>query len=95
MLEPIKVTNYGEHIVAPPAHEGTGFDPTTLDPMTHKITGPFGIHRRCEGIVDLRDVSDTHNVIVCRRCALRLYIPDFVKTWSDLSDHFKIQKEAI
>ncbi|RKY79966.1 hypothetical protein DRQ07_05900 [candidate division KSB1 bacterium] len=47
------------------------------------------IHKECNNLMDLINVSDTHNALICRRCLLRILIPNKLKTWKDLIEHYK------
>lgn len=47
------------------------------------------IHKKCNGLMDLNPVSDTHNVLICKKCLLRILIPNNLKTWKDLIEYYK------
>lgn len=42
------------------------------------------IHMRCNGWVDLKTVSETHDALYCRSCGMRVVIPKKVSTWRSL-----------
>lgn len=80
MLNEIILTEYGEVLSCYPGTETR--DDIDLDSC-------IGAHEVCEGWVDLRKVSKTHNAIVCRRCHLRIVVPSEVNTWKKLAGYFK------
>ena len=74
-MEKILLTSYGE----------------TLKPYGDQnkdtvLAGTIGVHS-CGGWVDIKTLSPTHNVIVCRACYLRIVIPNSIKTYGQLIEH--------
>ena len=83
MLIPVVVTEFGEELVGYPGkrHE-LGTDETEESPMS------ISVHGRCRGFVDRKDVSNSHDVLKCRACFLRVYVPKSVQTYGDIRRHF-------
>jgi len=48
------------------------------------VGGYIGNHGICTDFIDLKSVSTTHNVILCRSCKLRIVIPKEIETYGDL-----------
>jgi len=44
----------------------------------------IGLHDVCTGWIDYMEVSDTHAVIKCRHCGLRIYIECCITTFGEL-----------
>lgn len=44
----------------------------------------IAVHYICNGFVDLKEVSPTHNAIVCRSCHWRVVIPNSIETFGEL-----------
>ncbi len=42
------------------------------------------VHMVCNGWTDMREVSETHSVITCRSCGLRVVIPTWQTNWAIL-----------
>lgn len=85
-LEPIQLTPEGDLLREyPPSPTTFGlqyFVKHTTDKSDLKSC--VGVHEFCNGWMDLMRVTETHNVIVCRRCHLRVLFPKEVKTYGDL-----------
>lgn len=47
-----------------------------------------GIHSDCDGKIQLRKVSETHNALCCDQCNLRIVIPKEVDTYKKLRAWF-------
>lgn len=52
------------------------------------IGGCMATHYVCMGFVDLKEVSQNLNAIVCRACSLRVTIPNTIETFGELKAHF-------
>lgn len=50
------------------------------------LTETTGRHQICEGDIDVYLLSETHNVLLCRKCGLRLPFLNHIKTWPELRD---------
>jgi hypothetical protein len=81
-LEPITLTEFGETLARYPGSSRDGGD-------HEHMRDCVGIHTCCDGFCDLRAVSQTHNIILCRACKLRVVIPATVMTYGQLRAHFE------
>lgn len=81
-LKPIVLTKYGETLREYPTDNGNH----TRDEQ--KLSSVVGVHDGC-GWVDLKSVSQTHQIILCRACGLRVVIPKSLITYGDLREHFE------
>ncbi len=52
----------------------------------------IGRHEHCDGWIDITRVSETHQVLHCRRCNFRMLIPLEVDTWKKLEIHMSLQR---
>lgn len=77
MSDKIVLNSFGETLIPYPGNEDNPEDEEELELCV-------GIHDICDGWVDVRDVSDSHNVLYCRACGLRIYLCKDIKTWKDL-----------
>ncbi len=50
-------------------------------------------HEICCGFIDWMKVSITHSVLVCRKCGLRVPIPNDINTGKKLKAYFKAKKK--
>lgn len=76
----------------------TKFDETLLEPTADydehhtyndsELKSSIGVHDVCKGRMDLKEISETHQVIVCRECGLRVVIPKTIQTYGDLREYF-------
>lgn len=80
MLNAIELTKHGEVLLPPDGTE---------DREDVTLTARIGVHKHCEGYIDILHVAQLYYAIVCRRCALRIIIPIPVDTWKRLEAHFK------
>lgn len=80
---PVQLTEEGELLGEYPKQ--SPLDHTVdEDPLVSCV----GIHVSfCHGWVDRKQVSSTHDVLLCRSCGLRVYIPKGIVTWGDLRKH--------
>lgn len=46
-------------------------------------------HEVCDAEMDFYGLSEGHNVIVCRKCALRIPYPNNIQDWNHLVNWFK------
>lgn len=82
-MEPLIVNKAGESIVA------TKFFGNNINDSSPLIPGiPSVRHAICNGGFRLIQVTETHRVLVCRECMLRVYIPISVITFDDLRKYF-------
>ena len=68
-LEPITLNGFGEKLCEHFVSRHRRDDEKLSDIY------PIGIHAICDGFLDFRPVSDSHNIILCRDCGLRIPIP--------------------
>lgn len=83
-MKPIVVSEYGDALREYPP--GVGLVEHTKDNFPMSMTP--GVHAVCNGWMDLRPISSTHNAISCRVCHLRVAFPKTIKTYGDLRAHF-------
>ena len=83
MIRPITLTSFGE--------EMTGY-PGSNESEDSKLGVCIGVHEICEGFLDIKKISTTHNAIVCRSCHLRIVIPASLQTYGDLRAHLNLTK---
>ena len=48
-----------------------------------------GVHYLCSGWIDVHQVSETHQALLCRRCGRIVTIPIEIDTFSKLVEYFK------
>ena len=75
MLKPITLTVYGETL--------RSYDGSTVGD-DGELSCVIGVHDICRGFIDIRDVSKTHKVLICRSCSMRVVVPNRVKKYADL-----------
>ena len=80
MIEPIKLTEFGEMLESYP-------DSKVGD--ERELSTCIGVHGTCSGWVDIKQVSKTHQAILCRSCNLRVVIPKEIKTYGQLRQYLK------
>lgn len=80
-LAPIIVNAYGD--IFREAYREAGVSRCT-DASIIKNVG----HAFCNNYVDLKVISPSHRVLLCKGCMLRLPIPNEVETWGQLRAHF-------
>lgn len=76
---PIQLTPEGEMLSEYPRSS-----PLEHASETDSVSSTVGVHLICLGWVDRKQVSSEYDVLVCRSCALRVYIPKVIKTWGEL-----------
>ena len=74
-MEKIVLTEFGETLV--------GCDNSSCTDES-KICFYINVHQSCNGFVDLKEVSETHNALLCRCCGLRIVIPKNIDTYGKL-----------
>jgi hypothetical protein len=77
-MKPIILTEYNETL------EEYGNAP--IDDR-YALSNCLGIHSHCGGTLITKIASNTHNVILCERCNLRVVVPNGLKTYGDLRRH--------
>lgn len=89
-MKPIKLNGYGETLQEYPKGD------LRRDPAPHQdlpadeakeLSTCVGIHAVCHSWVDFKEISETHNALLCRGCSLRFVFPNTVKTFGDLRAH--------
>ena len=80
VMEPIVLTQFGEKLLQYSLRE-------TSDDTEISRGGCIGVHDICRGFFDLRSVSDTHNIILCRKCNLRIPVPGEINTYGKLREY--------
>ncbi len=83
MVSPIVLTKFGETLVV---HQNNQDKDDNSE-----LAGLF-YHEICMGWIDIKPISDTHRVLRCRNCGLRIVLPGFVKTFGDLREYLKKKK---
>ena len=77
----------------------TEFDEKLLSVLTEnedtKLSGCIGIHENCNGRLDIIKVSETHKAVLCKRCKLRIVIPEQVDTYQKLRRYLKFKIREI
>ncbi|TSC71209.1 MAG: hypothetical protein G01um101449_64 [Parcubacteria group bacterium Gr01-1014_49] len=84
-LEPIRLTSNGDYLREPPPP----FDECLVDHSRDddKISAEaVGIHNLCGGWMDRWQSTETSDVLVCRRCYLRVLFPKEAKTYGKLRE---------
>jgi hypothetical protein len=82
-MRPIWLSNKGDRLLeCPPPGRGFFVDHTRDEKDLSE--GCVGIHECCNGFVDRKRATHNNDVLVCRQCFLRVYIPRKVKTYGDL-----------
>ena len=89
-LEPILLTEYGESLREYPPNGAFGNHARD----DHEIGITAGIHDICDCWVDKKKVSETHNMLHCRGCGLRVVFPKKIKTYGALRQYFLAQLKA-
>ncbi len=56
------------------------------------LSSCVGVHEFCNGWMDRKRVTKTHDAIVCRRCCLRVLFPKEAKTYGDLRQAIVFQR---
>jgi len=79
MLKPIILSKYSEILLEYPSSNSDD---------SKKLSICIGVHDICNGFLDIKRISNTHKVIICRSCGLRIVVPKRVITYGDLRKHF-------
>jgi len=85
-LSPIQMTNEGDMLCEyPPSPNFLGLE-YFIDHCRddRKLKGCVGIHKYCKGYMDRIRSTEKSDVLVCRRCQLRVYFPKETETYGDL-----------
>ncbi len=53
-----------------------------------KLGSSVGVHKVCNGFMDRKSTTETHDVILCRSCGLRVSFPNTIKTYGELRQFF-------
>ena len=84
-MERIRLTASNEDLIAP-EKQNTGWgDKTDKSKLRRSFTG---VHDICGGWFDIKEVSITHNALLCRGCRLRILFPNNIKTYGQLRKNF-------
>ncbi len=84
-LEPVQLTPEGDFLLELPPEHGCFVD-HARDWSQFKMSA--GVHQYCRGWVDRTRVTKAHDVLVCRRCHLRVLFPTAVNTYGELRHYF-------
>ncbi|OGI16355.1 MAG: hypothetical protein A2Z52_01790 [Candidatus Moranbacteria bacterium RBG_19FT_COMBO_42_6] len=49
----------------------------------HNLESTVGLHEYCNGWMDRQRSTKTHDIIVCRKCHLRIPFPKEIKTYGE------------
>jgi len=80
-MEPIVLTRFGERLLE--------YSLSKTSDNTEISSGDYiGVHHICRGFFELRSVSDTHNIILCQKCFLRIPVPKEINTYRELREYF-------
>jgi hypothetical protein len=90
-MQPIVLTEFDEMLLPDPAFGSNDDSKLELSIGTVEI---IGTHDVCRGNVEIKVVSLTHCVILCRECHLRIPIPREVNTYGKLRAYLEKQKIA-
>ena len=90
-LIPIALTNFGETLLEYPFVESPYTEGYTDE---SELSTCVGIHGICNGWVDIKEISITHNALVCRYCNLRIVIPKTINTYGKLREFCKNNMEV-
>jgi hypothetical protein len=84
-LTPIQLTPEGDMLCEdlPTINWGNYFVEHTKDSRDLGSSG-VGVHQYCNGYIDRKRATKTHDAIVCRACFLRVLFPKEVKTYGEL-----------
>ncbi|MFA6537503.1 MAG: hypothetical protein WCT18_03860 [Patescibacteria group bacterium] len=88
-LEPIQLTPEGDRLCEyPPRFYELGgleyFVDHTRDDRNLSLC--VGIHKCCGGWMDRHNVTDSHDVVICRSCHLRVLFSKEIKTYGELRE---------
>ena len=77
----IILNEYGEALV---------IDRANAERFSHLIRDrdEIGKHHVCTGPLYIKKISETHSVILCEDCGLRVPVPNEVNTYEELKEHF-------
>ena len=78
-MRTIKITRLGETLLPYPGSDKFDED--------GKLSTCIGLHAVCKGFVDAFPISESHNVLLCRHCGLRVPIPRTVETYKQLNEY--------
>jgi len=77
---PIVLTEQGDTLLERSDRRGA-------PPLSDETSLGGGVHAICGGCIDYRRTTNTHSVLLCRACGLRLVIPADVVTYGQLRGH--------
>lgn len=86
-MKPIVLTQYGETLLEyPKDNYGSSVerDQDNSEDEQAELSCCVGVHAVCRGWVDHSEISETYQVLTCRKCNLRFMFPKEVKTYGDL-----------
>lgn len=79
-MKPIQLTAEGDFLCEYPPNGCLAEHTRDND----KLPSCVGVHKICNGWVDRRRTTETHDVLVCRQCHLRVLIPKEIQTYGEL-----------
>lgn len=56
-----------------------------------KLSSCIGVHKICNGFMDRKSTTETHDVILCRSCHLRIPFPNTIQTYGELRLFFGVK----
>lgn len=87
MREPITLTKYGEKLIED--------DPKPDHSDADELGTILGIHELCRGFIEKNETSEYYSAIFCRRCYLRVIIPNDIRTYGELREYSAIRKNHL
>lgn len=84
---PIRLTEDNDTLIESPPSEYGGSRGYFVDHVREEHVlreGVVGIHECCKGFIDRQQATRSHDILLCRRCRLRLPFPNAVKTYGEL-----------
>ena len=96
-LEPIQLTPEGALLREyPPSTTAFGYEYFVKHARDENDLGScVGVHMHCNGWMDRRRATSTHDAIVCRGCQLRVLFPKEVKAYGYLRQVFASQRVKV
>jgi hypothetical protein len=85
-LKPIRLTSDGDMLREYPPSREYLVDHTR---DTSKLPSCVGVHVYCNGWMDRMRATETHDVIVCRQCHLRVPFVKEIETYGELRKHLE------
>lgn len=93
-LEPIRLTPEGDFLIEDASCaslEPARIHHTRDNQLLHSLVG---VHKHCGGLLDRQRATTTSDVLVCRKCYLRVAFPREVETYGDLRQALANQQKG-